>query len=221
PFALFSSRKISLPAYAAQYQGVEIDLYERSIDKEIFQESFKVQEEQNLPYFDIPEPGFSQVESTQQIKNNYKNVLTLVLQKKFAQAATKVTSLIQDYPDQSIYYNLRALLELIDNDVPAAKQTFLKAIKLNENNSQAHTGLARIALQEKQLKQAKQYANQALIINPQSASAYQVLATITLQQQGFDATEILLLDAHRKVKGVLTAELKILNNLLQVYNVKK
>ncbi|TXL06775.1 hypothetical protein BMR07_06280, partial [Methylococcaceae bacterium CS1] len=83
-FALFSSLQISLPAYAAQYQGVEIDLYERSIDKEIFQESFKVQEEQNLPYFDIPEPGFSQVESTQQIKNNYKNVLTLVLQKKFA-----------------------------------------------------------------------------------------------------------------------------------------
>ncbi|TXL16376.1 hypothetical protein BMR04_10220 [Methylococcaceae bacterium HT3] len=95
-FALFSSLQISLPAYAAQYQGVEIDLYERSIDKEIFQESFKVQEEQNLPYFDIPEPGFSQVESTQQIKNNYKNVLTLVLQKKFAQATTKVTSLIQD-----------------------------------------------------------------------------------------------------------------------------
>ncbi|GAW86012.1 hypothetical protein bplSymb_SCF01603P018 [Bathymodiolus platifrons methanotrophic gill symbiont] len=90
-FALFSS--LHMPH---NIRGVEIDLYERSIDKEIFQESFKVQEEQNLPYFDIPEPGFSQVESTQQIKNNYKNVLTLVLQKKFAQATTKVTSLIQD-----------------------------------------------------------------------------------------------------------------------------
>ena len=101
-FTLLSTLQISLPTYAAQYEGVEIDLYERSIDKKMFQETFKVQEEQSLPYFDIPEPGFSQVESTQQIKNNYKNVLTLVLQKKFAQATTKVTSLIQDYPDQSL-----------------------------------------------------------------------------------------------------------------------
>jgi len=220
-FSLFSALQISFSAYAASSGGLGFDITERSVDKEMFQESFKVQEEQILPYFDIPEADLSKVESPQQVKNNYKNVLTLVLQKKIPQATTKVDALIQDNPDQSIYYNLKALLKLIDNDLPAAKQSFQTAIKLNKYNTQAYAGLAQIALQEKQLKQAKQYANQALAINPRSTSAYQILATITLQEKGIDATETLLLDANQKVRGNLTDELKILNDLRRIYSAKK
>lgn len=98
-YVLFSTLLLCHSAYAAQYQGVDQDLSEKSFENQMLQETFKVQEEQNLPYFDMPEPGFSQQESAQQVKNNYKNTLKLVLQKRFTQASTKINSLIENNPE--------------------------------------------------------------------------------------------------------------------------
>lgn len=155
------------------------------------------------------------------VKNNYLSVLKLIKDKKSQQAQDKVTDLIKSEPEQSIYYNLQALLDLVNKDTAAAEKSFLKAIDLNNKNGQAFIGLAKISLDAKQLDKSKDYANQALALNPYEVKAYQVLADVTMQQQGIDAAETLLLDALSKVKGNLPAELTISQSLGKVYINKK
>jgi len=155
-----------------------------------------------------------------QVKTNFLSVLELLEQNDYQTAKAKVTALIQQAPDQFVYYNLQAMLQLVKSDISAAEQSFLKSVELNTNNTQALIGLAKLTLDKKQFDKAKGYANQALAINPYDVKAYLILADVTQQQQGTDAVEILLLDAQRKVKGKLMAELAILQSLGKVYLIK-
>ena len=170
--------------------------------------------------------GFdSQVENQKQameaVKSNYLMVIDLLKKKHTEEANTKVTELIQQDPSQSVYYNLQALLQLVNKDQAGAEQSFLKAVELNSKNSQALTGLAKLALDNKQLDKATSYANQLIAINLDDIKAYQVLADVTLQQQGIDAVEVLLLDTHSKVTQHSETELAIVQALGKVYLKKK
>jgi len=169
---------------------------------------------------------YETIESTQnqqieQVNKNYLQVIQLLKKKQFSKAKTKVLSLIQQNPNQAIYHNLQALLQLLDKDLTGAEKSFLIAIGLDENNIQALTGLAKLAQQNEQFEQAVHYANTALALNPYVISAYNVLIDITMQQQGIDAVESLLQDAHVKVKNNLKAELAIIQSLGKLYITKK
>lgn len=175
---------------------------------------------------DIDFSGLESTESIQkqaieQVKNNYLRVLELIKKKQYEQANEKVTDLIQQKPNQSVYYNLKAMLQWVNKDPAGAEHSYLKAVELNPRNAQALTGLANLALTNKQFKQATHYANNVLAINPYRVRAYQILARVAMQQQGIDAAEKVLLDAHTKVKDNFKAELVILQTLEKIYQRKK
>jgi len=156
-------------------------------------------------------------QAMKQVKRNYLSVMDLVKNKNYQEAKTKVAALIEQDPNQSIYYNLQALLQLMDKDLPTAEQSFVKAVELNPKNTQALTGLARLALDSKQWDKAKEYADQVLVVNPYDVKAYQVLADVTMKQQGIEAVERLLLDAQRQLRAKPAVELAILQSLAKVY----
>lgn len=157
----------------------------------------------------------------EEVKYNYQFVLELGKLKKYKEAALKVKTLIQRNPKQSIYYNLKAALQLTDKNLVGAEQSFLRAVELNARNSQAFLGLAKLALDNKQFDQAGKFANRVLEIDSHETKAYQILANVVMQQQGVDAVETLLLGAHVKVKHSLKAELAILQLLNKVYMTKQ
>lgn len=158
-----------------------------------------------------------QKQAMEQVKRNYLSIVELVKNKDYQEAKTKVAALIEQEPNQSIYYNLQALLQLVDKDLPAAEQSFVKAVELNTKNTQALTGLAKLALDRKQWDKAKKYADKVLAVNPYEVKAYQVLADVTMKQQGIEAVESLLLDAQRQLKDKPATELVILQSLAKVY----
>ena len=198
--ALLLSFIASVPANEASFEMGD-DKLDLGIDFSNFEEVLATKHKQTM----------------EEIKSNYLSVLELVKNKHYEQAKIKVTELIRQDPNQSIYYNLQALLQLVNKDLPGAEQSFLKTVELNPENTQALTGLSRLALYNKQLDSAKQYADKVLAINPHEVIAYQVLADVALQQQGMDAVEAILLDARVKVKDNPKAELAILQSLGKVY----
>jgi len=171
--------------------------------------------------FETNSDDISQQRYLQQVKENYQHTLQLIKQNKRIQANQNLTALIDQDPKQSVYYQLKALLALLDKQPEQAKQSFLKAIELNPRNTQALTGLSKLALENKQYSKAKQYAEQVLQINISTIPVYQILADIAIQQQGIDAAEHVLLEAKANVKGDLKAELEIIKLLGKLYIAKK
>lgn len=160
-------------------------------------------------------------QATKQVESNYQLVLDLIKKRQYKEADVKITALIQQTPNQPVYYNLKAFLLLVEKNLAGAEQSFLKAVELDEKNVQALSGLAKLKLDNKQFNLAKQYANKVLVINPQIIKAYQVLVDIAIQQQGIEAVEEILLDALVKAKDNLEAELAIMNSLGEIYISKK
>jgi len=113
-----------------------------------------------------------QKQALEKVKRNYLSVMDLVKKKNYQEASSKVSALIEQAPNQSIYYNLQALLQLMDKDQPAAEQSFTRAVELNTRNSQALLGLAKLALDSQQWDKAEEYANKVLAVNPYEAKGY-------------------------------------------------
>lgn len=160
-------------------------------------------------------------ESFDIVRLNYQSVLNLIQQNKFEQAKEKVASLIQSDPDQALYFNLKAVLEVKDKKFDLAEKSYKQALNLQANNTQAYLGLAAIALEKKQFSIANKYANKILEQDPTNASAYMILAKTAMQQQGIAAVEKQFLIAFDKVKGNFQSELMILNLLSQLYTSQK
>jgi putative PEP-CTERM system TPR-repeat lipoprotein len=160
-------------------------------------------------------------ESMEEVKRNSKMVLDLVQKKKLFEASDKVESLIKLSPDQSDYYNLQALLAVINKDLDAAKLSYQMAIEYDPINIKSFIGLSKIAVDEKKYQKAKQYAKKVLDINPKVVNAYKILAGVEIQQHNINAAEQILLDAFNKVRGDLNAELGILQLLGKVYAITK
>jgi len=157
----------------------------------------------------------------QHIKDNYQLVFKLIKQGNREQAAQKLESFIKEDPKQSVYYNLKALLAILDKNIEQAVEYYRQAIKLNEKNILAIQGLAKLSLYNKQYDKARQFVNKALSINNQSINSYKILADIALQQEGIDAAEKVLLDAYSKVKGDFNAEKELIKQIGKFYVKKK
>ncbi len=199
---LFFSLLINFPAQSATFEIKKSESEFQPISEDLFA-------------LDTPESFNMQM--IEHVKNSYKSVINLIAQKKYENAQAKITSLIQQDPNQSIYYNLKALLQIINEDTSGAEQSFQKAITLNTRNSQAYLGLAKLALNNKQIELAKEFAKKALGRNPYEVKAYEILADIAMQQKGINAVETLLLEARTQVKESLGADLFILQLLGKVY----
>jgi len=160
--------------------------------------------------------GFNELQKpneTKKVINNYSLVIDLIKQKKINEASDKVERLIKENPSQSVYFNLKGLVDVIRKDNQAAKASYNKAIKLNPGNIQAYVSLAKIMLDEKRYTQAKKYVNQALAIDKYSITSYKILADVTMQQKGVEEVQKLLNEANIDVQGNTKAEIEILKLL--------
>lgn len=164
--------------------------------------------------------SFQQAEQSN-IKANYLEALNLLKENKLEEAKNKISALLKKYPNEPEFYNLQALFESLKKDTPAAQQSYEKAIKLDGKNLLAHLGLAKLALDGGQLDKAKEYANKALVFNDKSINAYLLLADVAYQQKDNAEVEKLLLTAQEKVKGNITAEIEVIQNIGKIYATQK
>ena len=149
---------------------------------------------------DFTQLDLKQNQLSGRVESDYRLIVDLIKQKKFDRAKEKVSLLIEQDPNQSVFYVLKAFLEVADKDFYTAEQSLLKAVLLDETNTQAFIGLAKLALDTKRYDQARQYANKALLGDQYSINAYKLLAEIALRENGIDAAERVLLNANTKVK---------------------
>lgn len=154
-------------------------------------------------------------------KSDYLDVLNLLKQNKVDEADKKVSDLLKNNPNEVGFINLQALVFTIKKDIPAAEQSYQKAISLDPKNILAYLGLAKLNLEENKLDQAKEYANKGLAINDKAINAYLLLADIALKQKNTVEVENILTAALEKVKGDVNAEAEIIKNLGKFYASEK
>ena len=164
--------------------------------------------------------SFQQSEKSNK-KANYLQVLNLLKQNKLEEAQNKISALLKQSPNEAEYYNLKALLETLKKETAAAQESYEKAIKLDPQNILAHLGSAKLALDGGQLDKAKDYANKALAINDKAINAYLLLADVAYRQKDNAEVEKVLLTAHEKVKGNITAEIEVIKSLGKFYAAQK
>ncbi|WP_214657283.1 tetratricopeptide repeat protein [methane-oxidizing endosymbiont of Gigantopelta aegis] len=196
----------SYSAYAALYNEA---------DKEQQDELF------NMPSLLQQPQEFEQEKARQQLGENYRQILQLIKQNKWDEAKQKLANLIQDDPKQAIYYNLKALLAILDKQPDEAEKYYQKALSVKSDNAQALVGLAKLKLDSKQYDQAKRYIQQAQKIQPKALIIYQVLADIALQQEGLKAAEKVLLNAKQTLKDNTDAQVEIGQMLGRMYLTEK
>lgn len=154
-------------------------------------------------------------------KNNYLEVVNLVKQNKTKEAREKVTALIKQSPNEAEYYNVQALVDIVEKKTSAAQQSYQKSLQLNSQNITAYLGLSKIDLEAGELNKAKEYANKALAINDKVIPAYLLLADVAFKQKNNAEAETALLNALSKVKGNIQPEIEILQNLGKFYATQK
>ncbi|MCX7099896.1 MAG: tetratricopeptide repeat protein [Methylococcales bacterium] len=164
--------------------------------------------------------SFQQAEQLHR-KSSYIEVVNLLKENKLKEAEAKVSDLLKKNPNEAEFYNLKALIDALNKDVPAAEQSYGKALKLDPSNLLSHLGLAKLALDNRQLDKAKDYANKAVAINGKAINAYLLLADISFLQKDYAAVEKALLTAHEKVKGELAPEIEIIKSLAKFYGTQK
>ena len=162
-----------------------------------------------------------QQHETQLKKQNYTAVLELIKENKLSDAKNKLNEIINQNNKEPEYFNLQALLAILDKDSPKALNSYKKALELDTNNLMANVGLATHALEIKDLKTAKKHAEIALSVNNQLASAYLLLADIANSQNNIKESETILLNALDKVKGNIKPEIKIVETLTRLYAFQK
>jgi len=164
--------------------------------------------------------SFQQAEINKK-KASYLEVLNLLKQNKLEEAQNRVSALLKQTANEPQLYNLQALLNILKKDTSAAQQNYEQAIKLDPKNILAHLGLAKLALENGELDKAKDYANQALSINDKVINAYLLLADVAYKQKDNAEVEKVLLTAQEKIKGNITAEIEVIQNLGKFYATQK
>ncbi len=154
-------------------------------------------------------------------KSNYIEVLNLLKQNKVKDAREKVTALIKQTPNEAEFYNLQALVEIMEKNTFAAQQSYQKTLQLNPQNITAYLGLAKIDLETGDLNKAKEYAIKAAAINDKAIPAHLLLADVALKQKNNTEVETILTNALSKVKGNIVSEIEVLQNLGKFYATQK
>jgi putative PEP-CTERM system TPR-repeat lipoprotein len=170
--------------------------------------------------------GFSILESFQssevdEKKESYQSVLELVKQNKLDKAEEKVKALLKQYPEESEYHSLQALLQTLKKNPQGAVKSYEQALKLNPNSQIALLGLATVSLETNDLKSAKDSADKALALNPKLIKAYFLKADIAYKQKNDQEVENALSTALNRVKGDKNLETQVTENLLKFYLLKK
>ena len=160
----------------------------------------------------------SQAESK---KDRYLEVLNLIKQSKIQEAQNKVAGLIKQFPDEAQFYNLQALLEILNKNIDGAKKAYNKALEIDRNNAAAHLGLAKMALDANDFATAKERANSVLAFNEKFTSAYLVLADVAFKQKNNDEVERVLRTGLDKVKGNIIQSAELLGVLGRFYMSQK
>jgi tetratricopeptide (TPR) repeat protein len=101
---------------------------------------------------------------------------------------------IREYPEYDLAYNSLGIVQIQLNDVPAARQSFEKAISLNENFAGANRNLARILLAEQKNSEALPLLKHSLSSEPENAWALTHAAYVELMLHDFGNA---LLDARK------------------------
>ncbi len=101
---------------------------------------------------------------------------------------------IRAYPEYDLAYNSLGIVQIQLNDVPAARQSFEKAISLNENFAGANRNLARILLAEQKNSEALPLLKHSLSTEPENAWALTHAAYVELMLHDFGNA---LLDARK------------------------
>lgn len=169
----------------------------------------------------FPNQKALQQESASSRKDDYIEIFNLLKKIKLEEARSKISLLLIQSPDQPEFYNLQAMLEIMEKNITSAQQSYQKAIDLDKNNIFAHLGLARLAIENEQLDKAKDYANKVLTIDDKSIHAYLLLADIAYKQKNNTEVEDVLLTAQKKVKGNITSEIQVAKNLGKFYVIQK
>jgi putative PEP-CTERM system TPR-repeat lipoprotein len=162
-----------------------------------------------------------QQEKINEKKRDYFDVLNLVKQNKLDEAGIKLATLLKQFPENPEFHNLKALLESHKKDIASAEKSYQKAISLDKNNILAHLGLSKLALDTGDLVKAKDYAEKALSINNKIVNAYLLLADIAYKQKNNSEVEAVLSIALEKVKGNISTEIEVIQNLGKFYAVQK
>jgi tetratricopeptide (TPR) repeat protein len=119
-------------------------------------------------------------------------------QQRWEQSRGLFETAIREYPQYDLAYNSLGIVQIQLNDVPAARQSFEKAISLNENFAGANRNLARILLAEQKNSEALPLLKHSLSTEPENAWALTHAAYVELMLHDFDNA---VLDA-RKVHTV-------------------
>ncbi|MBS3954778.1 MAG: tetratricopeptide repeat protein [Methylomicrobium sp.] len=170
--------------------------------------------------------GFSILESFQssevdEKKESYQSVLELVKQNKLDKAEEKVKALLKQYPEESEYHSLQALLQTLKKNPQGAVKSYEQALKLNPNSQIALLGLATVSLETNDFKSAGDAADKALALNPKLIKAYFLKADIAYKQKNDQEVENALSTALNQVKGDKNLEAQVTENLLKFYLLKK
>ncbi|NOT11546.1 MAG: tetratricopeptide repeat protein [Methylococcaceae bacterium] len=162
-----------------------------------------------------------QQEKINEKKRDFLEVLNLLKQNKLTDAENKLAKLLKQSPENPELYNLKALAETLKKDTVSADKSYQKAISIDKNNILAHLGLSKLALDTGDLAKSKEYADKAIAINSKIVNAYLILADIANKQKNNSEVESVLLTGLEKVKGNISSEIEIIQNLGKFYAAQK
>ncbi|MCF7970722.1 MAG: tetratricopeptide repeat protein [Methylococcaceae bacterium] len=170
----------------------------------------------------ILQPESTRIEEVKrQLTKEYFKARYLLTSGQTRLAVDQINQLIQKYPQESDFYNLRAVSDLLKKDYTSGIKNYQKAIQLSPENISSHMGLAIVYLQSGDNAQAENAANRALSIDNESVPAHLVLADVTYKGANPQETEGLLIRAQSLAKGNSEQEIKIANMLISYYLLQK
>ncbi len=156
-----------------------------------------------------------------QNKASFTDVVNLIKEKKYAEAKNAIDNLIKNYPEQAEFYNLKALLATTQKNTEGAIKAYKKALQLDPFNLRANLSLAKIYLDENNLKETKHYINQSLKIDDKAVLGYFLLADIAIREKQPNKVESILTGAMDKMGDDSSRKLKVVEKLSQWYLAQK
>lgn len=104
----------------------------------------------------------------------------------FEAALSYINKLINNYPQSSFYYFLKAKILAEYNRYSSAKTNFYQAIKINPHFKKAYLALAKVNVQDEQLQEAEKLLITAALSNPSDPESLFSLAQLYLKRKKYN-----------------------------------